>query len=190
MTRSTIACVPAIVCAAVLTLAAAPQDVNPQAEVLSRFKERVDAYIQVREKAASTVAVIEETMSPEEITARQQALGRAVKAQRAGARQGDIIFPEVATLLRQAIRNDLRRRPASERSAALAAIPDAPVLGVNDSYPSTVPLGTVPPRLLAQLPRLPEKLEYRFLGSRLILRDVDANIVVDYMDGALPKGRG
>ena len=54
-------------------------------------------------------------------------------------------------------------------------------LRVNGSYPSDVPLSTVPPRMLEALPRLPEELEYRFVDRQLILFDNHAQIIVDYM---------
>ena len=59
-------------------------------------------------------------------------------------------------------------------------------LAVNMTYPSTLPLVTVPAKLLRVLPQLPEQLEYRILGRHLILRDVKANIVVDFVRDAVP----
>ena len=38
--------------------------------------------------------------------------------------------------------------------------------------------------LLANLPQLPEDMEYRVVGSDLVLRDVDANIIVDLIPNA------
>jgi hypothetical protein len=40
--------------------------------------------------------------------------------------------------------------------------------------------------VLAALPKLPKDLEYRFIGDRLILLDVHAHTIADYMDKALP----
>jgi len=59
-------------------------------------------------------------------------------------------------------------------------------LTVNSRYPDTVPLSTVPPQVLAGLPVLPEELEYRFIGHRLILMDVHAHIIIDFVDHAIP----
>jgi len=42
-------------------------------------------------------------------------------------------------------------------------------------------LSTVPPDLLAKLPKLPKPLEYRFVGGHLILHDSEASLVVDYL---------
>jgi hypothetical protein len=51
-----------------------------------------------------------------------------------------------------------------------------------------MPLTTVPPQVLAALPRLPdEQIEFRFLSTRLILLDTRANMIVDYMERALPR---
>ncbi len=46
---------------------------------------------------------------------------------------------------------------------------DAPppmALKVNVRYPENAPLPTVPPNLLANLPQLPEDLEYRIIEQR------------------------
>jgi hypothetical protein len=52
---------------------------------------------------------------------------------------------------------------------------------VNQTYPSTWPRATFPASLLEVMPALPEVLEYRLLSESLILHDVKANIVVDFM---------
>jgi hypothetical protein len=35
------------------------------------------------------------------------------------------------------------------------------------------------------LPKLPEQLEYRIVGKNLIIRDIDANIIVDFVPNAI-----
>ena len=60
-------------------------------------------------------------------------------------------------------------------------------LRVNGRYPDTVPLTSVPPQVLQTLPKLSEDLEYRFVGDWLILLDVHAHVIADYIDNALPK---
>jgi hypothetical protein len=40
--------------------------------------------------------------------------------------------------------------------------------------------------LLDQLPKLSEKMEYRFLGKRLVLVDSEATLVVDITENILP----
>ena len=37
-----------------------------------------------------------------------------------------------------------------------------------------------------QLPQLPEQVRYRFVGRDLILRDTEANVILDYIKNVLP----
>ena len=60
-------------------------------------------------------------------------------------------------------------------------------LVVNGRYPDTIPLSSVPPQILQALPPLPQELEYRFIETSLILLDVQAHIIVDYLTGAVPR---
>ena len=39
----------------------------------------------------------------------------------------------------------------------------------------------MPPSLLLNLPKLPKELEYRFVDHELIVRDVAANLIVDFI---------
>ena len=66
--------------------------------------------------------------------------------------------------------------------AALLLVPS--LLGEHLNHRATAVLGTTAV-LLANLPKLPEDLEYRIIGHTLILRDVHANIIVDYLPKAI-----
>jgi hypothetical protein len=59
-------------------------------------------------------------------------------------------------------------------------------LQVNQAYPENVPLQSTPPTLLLNLPEPPDGLEYRIVGRDLILRDVEANTIVDFIPDAIP----
>jgi hypothetical protein len=59
------------------------------------------------------------------------------------------------------------------------------VLKVNATYPPDTPLPTTPPQVLMNLPKLPEQLEYRIIGKNMIIRDVEANIIVDFVPNAI-----
>ena len=67
------------------------------------------------------------------------------------------------------------------------AAPSAAKRIVNARYPDTGPLTTVPPQVLQTLPKLTEDLEYRFIGDSLILLDVHAHVIADFIEDALPK---
>ena len=71
------------------------------------------------------------------------------------------------------------------KSAMKEDAPKTVPLKVNAPYPEGVPLPTLPPNLLANLPQLPENLEYRIVDKHLILRDVDANLIVDFIPNAI-----
>ena len=59
-------------------------------------------------------------------------------------------------------------------------------LAVNAVYPDAAPFSTVPPSLLLKLPPLPEEARYRFVGRALILRDTEANVILDFIPDVVP----
>jgi hypothetical protein len=44
----------------------------------------------------------------------------------------------------------------------------------------------MPPTLLQKLPRLPDELAFRIIGSTLLLIDHKANLIIDFMLNAIP----
>ena len=44
----------------------------------------------------------------------------------------------------------------------------------------------MPVDLLAALPRLPCEVQYRFMTRDLVLIDIDANLIVDFIPDAIP----
>jgi hypothetical protein len=52
-------------------------------------------------------------------------------------------------------------------------------------YPAGAPVATVPAQILELLPVLPKELEYRFVGTDLILFDVSAYLMVDVVPNAI-----
>jgi hypothetical protein len=72
------------------------------------------------------------------------------------------------------------------RAAIAEDNPAGTPVRINGRYPGAVPMSTMPPDILAALPQLPEELEYRFVGDRLILLDTKAHVIVDYVDDVLP----
>jgi hypothetical protein len=68
----------------------------------------------------------------------------------------------------------------------IARTPGHPNLSVNDRYPDSVPLSTMPPQVLQSLPALEDDMEYRFIGERLVLMDARAHIIIDFTDDVLP----
>jgi hypothetical protein len=59
-------------------------------------------------------------------------------------------------------------------------------LKVNGTWPASEPLTSTPPNILGSLPQLPMDVEYRISNKRhLVLYDVDANIIVDFIYNAI-----
>ena len=61
------------------------------------FAGRIEAYRKVRRQAEMKVPELKETSDPAKITDREKALGEAIRALRAGAKQGDVFVPVVTT---------------------------------------------------------------------------------------------
>jgi len=114
----------------------------------------------------------------------------AVQQARANAKQGDIFTPDSAAAFKKLLKQALSGPDGAKIIASLKhAEPLVPTaLVVNAPYPNErgQPMQSVPASLLQNLPKLPKGLEYRIAGKALALRDVDANIVVDYIPDALP----
>ena len=126
-----------------------------------------------------------ETNDPERIKTRITSLAKGIRAARATAKPGDI-FDGVSEQFRQIIQEDAKERSVRDAFAAMQEVPKKTAPQVNADYPETAALATVPPLILNRLQRLPDGVEYRFMGRDLILRDTRANIIVDFLHEAVP----
>lgn len=160
--------------------------VNPVAQSMVDFLERVDDYLKLRNEATRNLPDQKETGDPAKISAREQALGQAIAKARASAKPGDVFGPEMSTHLKKVLAEDWKSRSPADRKALFEEIPRNLQLKVNQTYPTTLPLVSAPAQLLARLPTLPEVLEYRLLDHYFLLRDRDANVIVDVLSGVYP----
>jgi hypothetical protein len=159
---------------------------NPDAAVLADFQKRIDEYVKLHESVAKGSAEMKETSDPAKIRLAQSALAARIQAARKDARPGDIFTPEIRTAFRRLMYPDMKGAEGRETKALIKEdSPKGVQLKVNQPYPEGAPLPTMPANLLANLPRLPEDLEYRIVDRHLILRDVDANIIVDFVPNAI-----
>jgi hypothetical protein len=174
--------------AAVLIQQGKPR-VNPNAKAIAEFQEEVEEYVELHRRIARTVAPLPADASPEMIDAHQRALGRAIQLARKSASVGDIFERDVRPVLRRLLHGLFAGVEGQRlRMSVLEENPGETVkLVINGRYPDTFPLSSVPPQILRALPPLPKELEYRFIQSSLILLDVDAHIIVDYLTGAVPR---
>jgi hypothetical protein len=188
------------VAAMTLLLACAPHAQTPQGKtaaavavanndddaVLEDFQNRVKAYMKLHNELEDHGPRMKETKHPEEIIASQKSLSTKLKDARKTAKPGDIFTPQIRARFRQLMYPETTGTAGRETKQVMKE--DAPAvvpLKVNSEYPQSQPLPTVPPNMLAALPKLPEELEYRVIDKHLILRDVHANIIVDYIPNAI-----
>lgn len=152
------------------------------------FSDRVQKYVQLHKSVESTVPKLKSTNEPELIAAHQKILARKIKAARVHAKRGDIFTPAAKEAFLKAIASEFQGPQAAHAKATIKQ--GAPLnkvhLHVNEIYPESIPYTSVPPTMLQNLPKLPEEVAYRAVSSDLVLLDVKANLVVDYLPGILP----
>jgi hypothetical protein len=164
------------------------------AEALKDFSDRIKDYLKIHKKAAETLPALTGNDDPATVAAHRVALARAIRARRPAARRGDVFDAKVVPTIVARVRTELEgaeARPARKviREGNPKFDPEGYVpvpIRVNADYPLRAPVSTVPASVLLVLPQLPETLDYRFVGRDLLLRDAEANLIVDYILGAAP----
>jgi hypothetical protein len=190
MTRNVVAAILISVAAVVATTAVAKQRgatvANPDAVTQQDFKKRIDAYLAIHNNAVKDVGALKQTTDSAEIKAAQNALAQRIAAARSDAKPGDIFTPDIRTRFRELLAPHLKGEDG--RDAKEIVKDDAPPtvpFKVNAPYPEGKAFPTVPAQLLLNLPPLPKQVEYRIIDNHLILRDTEANLIVDYMLNAI-----
>jgi len=157
------------------------------AQALAEFSQRVTNYAELHRKLEGTLPSLPKDTTPQVIDNHQRSLEKLIRAERKAAKPGDILTPETQRIFRQVFARVFTGQKGRELKATIMdENPGNIALTVNSRYPDEVPLSTVPPQVLSSLPKLPEELEYRFIGERLILLDTHAHTIADYMDNAFP----
>jgi len=166
----------------------APQSAE-QARAFTEFTELVQQYVELRNKLEASLPRLGSKEPQDKIVAHQQAFAQRIREARAGAKRGGIFAPEIAEEFRRLIRRELQGpKGPNARKTMRQGDPVKPFrLRVGDTYPETLPVTTMPPALLLKLPQLPEAVAYRIVGRDLVLQDVEARVIVDFIHDALPK---
>lgn len=176
-----------VACALALPQASSRPRVNRDAKTLKGFTDRVHAYAELHAKLERTLPELPDETDPQKIHAHQLALAKLIADARRGAQPGDIMDRDTRAVLRRIIRGVVRGADGREMvREILDENTRSVILVVNGPYPSAVPLSTVPANLLRAMPRLPEEVEFRFVGRQLILFDLHAQLIADFMTNALP----
>ena len=165
---------------------AAQAPVNAKAATIQAFQKRVDEYVSLHRKLEDTLPHLPTQTTPQQIDVHERALAKLIQAERQGAKQGDIFFPEMQQFVRDILKPVFEGKSGQQiRSEILDnEYKGSVTLAVNGRYPDDVPVSTVPPQVLGSLPKLPEELEYRFVRQNLILFDPHAHIIPDWVPRA------
>lgn len=158
---------------------------KPDSSAVKEFQDRIDSYLSAKKK--QDIAK-KPTDSPGKLARERQQTAEKTQEARPEAQRGDIFTPVVAVYFKQQIETTLRGPEGGKVRASLRhAEPLRNVqLRVNAKYPRNLPLQSTPPTLLMNLPPLPKELQYRIVGSTLVLYDIPSGLVVDFIPGAIP----
>ena len=151
-------------------------------DIAADFSARIEEYLSLRRTLEQGLPPLTVTENPAEILHAELALARRIQAARAGARQGDFFTREIRADFRRVLRLETDQ---PTRAAIMDENPGAFSSRINRIYSKEHPVSTVPANILAALPRLPDDIQYRFLGPNLVLHDLRANIILDRLPCAI-----
>jgi hypothetical protein len=161
--------------------------INADAATIADFKDRVYGYAALQKKLDETIKEPASDSPPQAFLDHQRQLAKLIQKARAGAKPGDLCRKPMRDVIRRLAAGVFRAPGGNEiRKSILDEDPGTLKLTVNSEYPDNAPFSTVPPQMLQGLPTLPEGLEYRFIGRRLLLIDSHARIVADIVERVIP----
>ena len=153
---------------------------------INQFDAAIAKYLALRKKLLGEVpGPVPESTAPT-LTQASDVLAAAIQRSRPKAQPGDLFVPPVTTVIKRRVVDIVQKDNLGPLLAEIddeEAGPKAP--SIHMRFPAASPMATMPPSLLAALPKLPKELEYRVVGNYLILRDVDAALVLDIIPDAV-----
>jgi hypothetical protein len=151
-----------------------PQTADCQAPVwgdeAAAFETRLEAYVALRAQLETA------------LQARGHALAVRIRTARAQAKQGDMLTPALSVEIRKSFRREINPHTWQ---VIMDDNPGELPSQVNDEYREGQPLATMPPNMLAALPKLPKDIEYRFIDRHLVLLDTRSMIILDRIPYAI-----
>jgi hypothetical protein len=177
-------------CVSLMAQAGPPpsEEARERDQAFQDFQKRVQAYLELRKKVEESVPKAKETDQPEQIKARRLLLAQKMMVARRNAKRGDIFTEEIREEFRNTIRRTFRGPEGRKlRQTIREGDPVKLRLQVNQTYPEDFPVTTMPPTLLAALPKLPPEVEYRVVGRDFVLQDAELRLVLDFIREGYPK---
>lgn len=157
---------------------------------LQLFAAKVAAYADLHQRVDAAFPPWTPTEDVDGLFRRRAYLAAAIRAERPHARQGDIFDAVVGGDIRGIIAEALSGVDVERLLHGLYEDCETPAgyrPQVNARYPAWA-IHEVPIVLLTALPPLPAAIQYRFIDHDLLLWDVDADLIVDVLPDALPRG--
>jgi hypothetical protein len=150
------------------------------------FSTRVRSYADLRSELEKEQPGLRVTDDPVELWKAVRGLAQRIRVARAQAKQGDVFTPIITAEFRKAL---VLAMDANTWAVLMDENPGEAATRINGTYPVREPFTTVPPNVLAVLPRLPDDIEYRLMGRDLILLDTRANVIIDRIHHAIRRPR-
>ena len=149
---------------------------------MRQFHQRVDSYAALHRRLAPPPPATTSADPISKLLSRNY-LAAAIRGARRYAQQGEIFTPDVAMLFRWALAESIGERDGETFLRELNG--GEPMLrgmhpDVNEPYTMT-PLYRVPPEVRLGLPPIPPELDYRIAAHDLVLWDIYAGVVVDFV---------
>jgi hypothetical protein len=160
----------------------------PASMISSEFEARMKEYVALQKKLEAELPKLPKDASPQQIEEHQVALEAKIRAARPNPKPGEFFTPPLQELVRKVLKLVLAGEDGKRiRSSIMDENPGMTKIALNERYPAKVPLSTMPPQVLEEMPKLEPDLEYRFIGRRLILLDTRADLILDYTEEVIPR---
>ena len=158
------------------------------AAAIAQFEAAIAEYVAMRRRLTNEIPRPVPDSTSVELNNASDALAGAIQRSRQNAQVGDVFVAPVAAVFKRTVDAAVR---TPEMRQVLAAIddeePTVRVPKIHLRFPGASQMATMPASLLAALPNLPKELEYRIIGRFLVLRDVDAALIIDYIPDLIPR---
>lgn len=161
---------------------------DADAAALATMNDKLKSYLALHLKLEATLPKLPAEATPIQIDTNQRQFEKLIRSARATAKQGELFTPEAQAVIKRLLAAVFAGPEGQELKASIMdENPVALKLAVNGRYPDEVPISTMPPLVLQTLPKLNENLEYRFIGDNLIILDMHAHVIADFIEDALPR---
>ena len=188
MRVSAIAAVAAVVLLSFTSATAFGQSTGP--DPCATLSKAVERYMTARARVQNEVLPLRVTSDVAEIRDRSNTLAYAIQRARPNAKQGEFFDAPCGRQIAEQFSRALEGFDIADFMIGLEDEPaDSRPPQVHMRYPNSAAMATMPANLLSVLPELPDSLEYRLIGRHLVLRDVDAALILDYFTDAMPPAR-